>query len=133
MKNLFTYLSLVSLFVLVLLAVPRVSLAQEAVLDPVCLNNPQATLCKDNATPQTPGNNSILGPNGVVTKAAGIITIVVGIASVLMILIGAVQYVISGGDPARLNKAKDTIIYALVGMVITLLSRAIITFVLNKL
>ena len=132
MKHLLTSLYVLVSLGLTLVAAPVIVSAQ-GVLDPVCVNNPQATLCKDNATKQSPDSNSIFGPDGVVTKIAGIIALVTGIASVLMIIIGAIQYAISGGDPARLNRAKDTILFALIGLMIALLARLIISFVLNKL
>jgi hypothetical protein len=103
------------------------------VISPVCTQTPDATLCKDNEAGQTADCNALFGPCGVLTKAAKLLTIVVAIASVIMIIIGGIQYVISSGDPTNIGNAKNTILYAIIGLVIALLARGIISFVLVKL
>lgn len=125
-------LSIASLFMGSALLLP-VSVGAVEVLDPVCQNNPSATVCKDNSKNQEINDNSLFGPNGVLTKVARLIAIVVGVAAVIMIIVSGIQYVFSSGDPARLNKAKDTLLFALVGLVVAMMSQAIIAFVLNKL
>ena len=56
-----------------------------------------------------------------------------GIIAVIMIIIGGVQYTTSQGDSAKLQKAKNTIMYGIIGLVVVLLSFAIVSFVLNGL
>ncbi len=56
---------------------------------------------------------------------------ILGAIAVLIIVIAAMQYVISAGDPQKVAKAKDSIIYALVGLVVAILAFAIVTFVLD--
>lgn len=51
--------------------------------------------------------------------------------ALIYIVIGGVGYLTSGGDPGKLQKAKNTIAYALIGLVVTGLSQVIITFVFN--
>lgn len=106
--------------------------AQAQVLDPVCEGVSDATVCQDN-TEQDAGSNALYGPNGVLTKAAEIIATIVGIASVIVIIIGGFRYVLATGDPSKLGAARATIIYALVGLLVALLAQAIIFFVLDKL
>lgn len=55
-----------------------------------------------------------------------------GAIAVLIIVIAGLQYVISAGDPQKVNKAKNTIIYALVGLAIAILSYAIVAFVFER-
>ena len=55
----------------------------------------------------------------------------VGILAVVFIIIGGVNYTISQGDPGKVAKAKNTILYAIVGLVVALLAFAITQFVLN--
>lgn len=106
----------------------------EEVLLPVCTAETQeATACIENKQTQTTGNNSLYGPNGVLTKAASLVATLVGIASVIMIIIGGIQYVISAGDPTNVQNAKNTILYAIIGLVVALLARTIILFVLVRL
>jgi hypothetical protein len=54
---------------------------------------------------------------------------IVGAISVIMIIVGALRYVLSAGDGKNTAAAKDTILYAIVGLVIALSAYAIITFV----
>lgn len=57
----------------------------------------------------------------------------VGIASVIMIIYGGIMYVISAGDSGKITKAKSILIYAVVGLVISILSYAIVQFVVDNL
>jgi hypothetical protein len=57
---------------------------------------------------------------------------VVGVASVIMLIVGGLRYVLSGGDPKNTQAAKDTILYAVVGIVVALLAYAIANFVLGQ-
>ena len=57
----------------------------------------------------------------------------VGIIATIVIIIGGVFYMTSQGDPSKLAKAKNTIMYGIIGLVVVLLSFAIVSFVLNGL
>ena len=57
----------------------------------------------------------------------------IGILAIVFIIIGGVHYTTSQGDPGKVAKAKSTILYAIIGLVIALLAFAITTFVLNSL
>lgn len=57
---------------------------------------------------------------------------VLGIVTVGMIILGAVQYTTSQGDPAKATKARNTILYGVIGLVIALLAFAIVNFVLRN-
>lgn len=59
------------------------------------------------------------------------ITFVVGLIAVIMIVIGGIFYAISAGDPGKVKKAKDTIMYGIIGLIVALLAFAIINFVLQ--
>ena len=86
------------------------------------------------------GVNSI-NPEGTSTKSLTdmikiILTAVftvIGMVAVVMIILGGVNYATSQGDPAKATKAKNTIMYAVIGLVITLLAIAIVNFVLSSL
>lgn len=70
---------------------------------------------------------------GTVTNIINVILYVVGILAVVMIVIGGVQYTTSGGDQAAVTKAKNTILYGIVGLVVAILAYAIVNFVLKQL
>ncbi len=56
----------------------------------------------------------------------------IGIIAVLIIAIAGLTYVLSNGDPARIGKAKDAILYAIIGLVVSILSFAIVSFVVGR-
>jgi type IV secretory pathway VirB2 component (pilin) len=55
-----------------------------------------------------------------------------GIIAVIMIIVGGLMYSLSAGDSKKAGTAKDTILYAVIGLVITLLAGAIVNFVLGR-
>ncbi|MBR5408525.1 hypothetical protein IK112_01080 [Candidatus Saccharibacteria bacterium] len=57
---------------------------------------------------------------------------VIGFVAVVMIIMGGVQYTTSSGDTAKVTKAKNTIMYGVIGLVIALLAFAIVNFVLQN-
>lgn len=58
---------------------------------------------------------------------------VIGFVAVLMIIYGGFLYTTSAGDSSKVTKAKNTIMYGIVGLVIALLAFAIVNFVLKSL
>jgi hypothetical protein len=102
------------------------------VLQPGCEGVTNSTLCGEAQKNQTIQDNGLFGVNGILNKAANFLLVIVGIAAVIMIMIGGIQYVLSSGDPQRINGAKDMIIYALVGLVVALIAKGIIAFVINR-
>lgn len=121
---------LASFALLLLLLVPQTTVATTAAYTPLgdaCKaagNKPAA--CSDNK------GTSLTGSNGIIAKAANIIALVAGISAVIIIVISGIMYITSGGDPQSVSRAKNTLIYAVVGLVIVVLARTIITFVLSK-
>lgn len=56
----------------------------------------------------------------------------IGVVAVLIITIAGFQYVISRGDPQKTAKAKDAILYAVIGLVVAILGGAIVNLVIKK-
>lgn len=56
-----------------------------------------------------------------------------GAFAVIMIIYGGILYALSSGDATKTKKAKDTILYAVIGLAVALLSYAIVTYVVTKL
>ncbi len=56
---------------------------------------------------------------------------IIGIVAVVMIIIGGFNMMISSGDPGKVKKGKDTILYGIIGLVIALLAFAIVNFVIT--
>ena len=61
------------------------------------------------------------------------VTFAIGIVIVIVIVLAGVSYATSQGDPAKVKKAKDAIIYGIIGLLIVLLAWAIIGFVVGVL
>lgn len=97
--------------------------------DPNDPNRPST--CDDNELGQT--TNPISGPNGILLRAGSILAWVIGAASVIMIIIGGIKYVTSSGDTNSVNSAKQTILYAAIGVVVSLMAQGIIYFVIKRL
>lgn len=71
--------------------------------------------------------------NTIVTTIINTVIFVVGMLAVVMIILGGINYATSQGDPSKVNKAKSTIMYGIIGLVICLLSYAIVSFILQSL
>lgn len=52
-----------------------------------------------------------------------------GLLSVIFIIIGGIKYVLSGGDSSGIKSAKETITYAIVGLIVTLLAFGIVNYI----
>lgn len=87
--------------------------------------NAEAAVCNvDNEDP-------ISGTNGLLANIANIVAYVAGAASIILIIVAAIRFITSGGDPGGVKKARDTIVYALIGIAIVVLARTIIYYVVN--
>lgn len=65
-------------------------------------------------------------------RIINIFSLVVGVVSVIMIIVGGFRYIISGGDSSSVQGAKNTILYAIVGLIIVVFAQVIIRFVLTN-
>lgn len=74
---------------------------------------------------------NLVGPDGVFTQVTNTVLYIVGIVSVIMLIYGGLRYVISGGDSKKVTDAKNTILYAIIGLIISVLAFAIVNFVIN--
>lgn len=70
--------------------------------------------------------------DGIVRTALNLLSVVAGIAAVIMIIIAGIRYATSGGDSSGISGAKNTIIYAIVGLAIVALAQLIVKFVLAE-
>lgn len=74
----------------------------------------------------------LFGNAGVFSEISNVLLFVVGAIAVIMIVIGGLRYVISGGDSTQVTAAKNTIMYALIGIIIAILAYAAVNFVVNS-
>ena len=75
----------------------------------------------------------LFGDGGVFKQITNTLIYIVGVIAVVMLVFGGIKYVISGGDAKKVTDAKNTVLYAIIGLVIAFVSYAIVTFVISAL
>lgn len=74
------------------------------------------------------GNTDLMSTiNTVINVVLGIVALI----AVIMIIIGGISFITSQGDSAKVTKAKNTVLYGVIGLVVALLAFAIVNFVLG--
>lgn len=111
----------VNVFVFALPAVANAQTTKAAVCEGVGLAS--------DGTCVTTGGSDV---GGIIKTVVQILSIIVGAVAVIMVIIGGLKYVTSNGDSSSISSAKNTIIYALVGLTIALLAQVLVKFVIGK-
>ncbi|MBA3758806.1 TrbC/VirB2 family protein [Candidatus Saccharibacteria bacterium] len=70
--------------------------------------------------------------NSLIAKVINIFSLVVGVVAVIMIIVAGFRYITSGGDSNNVTSAKNTILYAIIGLIIVALAQFIVKFVLER-
>lgn len=78
-----------------------------------------------------PGGGTTTDLNDMIKSVLNWVFGIIGIVAVIMIIIGGFNMMISSGDPGKVKKGKDTILYGIIGLVIAILAFAIVNFVIN--
>lgn len=91
-------------------------------IDEACVASPTSPICQDDTD-----------VNDIVMIVVNTLLFVIGIISVIMIIIGGIMYTTSAGDSGAVTKAKNTILYAVIGLVVALLAFAIVNWVVSQL
>ena len=108
--------------------------------------DPQGSICRgantlkidaSDANASTDCNNNEDGNptdkvNTLITQIINIFSVIVGIVAVIFIIYGGFKYITSGGDSGNVTGAKNTILYAIIGLIIVALAQFIVRFVLSK-
>lgn len=71
--------------------------------------------------------------NEIVHTIVNLLSAIVGIVAVIMIIVGGFRYITSGGNDTSVTAAKNTILYAVIGLVIVALAQVLVRFTLSKL
>ncbi len=82
--------------------------------------------------------NEVCGNDGntvfkILGNVINLLLVVAGFVSILMIIIGGITYTTSAGDANQTKRGKDTVLYAVIGLIVSIMSFAIVNFVLSKL
>jgi len=75
--------------------------------------------------------DQLFGDGSIFTTIVNVLLFVIGAISVIMLIIGGIRYTISNGDSGSVTAAKNTIMYALIGLAIAFLAFAIVNWVLG--
>lgn len=117
------------------LLVPAVASAANnntATFGGVCSGTDLTTSGAKNSNCSSESNQATTKINSLLTSIINVASVLVGLVSVLFIIVGGFKYITSGGDTNNMASAKNTIIYALVGLVIVALAQFLVHFVLGK-
>lgn len=74
----------------------------------------------------------LFGDGGIFQTITNVLLFIIGAISVIMLIIGGIRYVVSGGDQAAVTSAKNTILYAVVGIIVAILAYALVNFVITS-
>lgn len=70
--------------------------------------------------------------NNIISEVINFFSVIIGVVAVLMIIVGGFRYIISGGDSGNVTSAKNTILYAIIGLLIVVFAQFIVKFILSK-
>ncbi len=79
------------------------------------------------------GPTNLTGEGGVFTTIVNVLLFIIGAVSVVMLIYGGIRYTTSGGNANNVTAAKNTIMYAIIGLVIAIFAFAIVNFVVGEL
>ena len=92
----------------------------------ICSNgNESSVYCKNKNTGETQ-------VNGIIKTIVEVLLTAVGVISIIMIVIGGIMFALSSGDAQKAAKARNTVLYAVVGLAVSLFASAIVNFVFNR-
>ena len=92
----------------------------------ICSNgNENSVYCKNKNTGETQ-------VNGIIKTIVEVLLTAVGAISIIMIVIGGIMFALSSGDTQKAAKARNTVLYAVVGLAVSLFASAIVNFVFNR-
>lgn len=74
----------------------------------------------------------LFGDTGIFKTITNVLLFIIGAISVIMLIIGGIRYVVSGGDSGAVTAAKNTILYAVIGIIVALLAYALVNFVITS-
>lgn len=74
---------------------------------------------------------TLFGDAGIITTATNFLLFIAGALAVIMLIWGGIRYTVSGGNASAVTAAKNTILYAIVGLIIAFLAFAAVNWVLG--
>ena len=78
------------------------------------------------------GTDATTKINNIVHTVVNLLSAVVGIVAVIMIIVGGLRYITSGGNDTGVTSAENTILYAIIGLIIVAFAQVLVRFTLSK-
>ncbi len=76
--------------------------------------------------------DELTGGEGIFTQIVNVMLFIIGAVAVIMLIIGGIRYTTSNGDANQVTAAKNTILYAIIGIIVAILAYAIVNFVVTS-
>lgn len=114
-------------------------LAVVAVVSPLAVTPAVGAACDDSNLSASSGvdcargedvPDRLFGDGSIFTTIVNVMLFIIGAISVIMLIIGGIRYTVSAGDSGNVTAAKNTIMYALIGLAVAFLAFAIVNWVL---
>lgn len=113
-----------------------VSVQAQSTLDPICDEYPDddtaPEICRESGETRD-DDASDSSALDFLLEVVDVLLLGITIVAVIMLIVGGLKYMTSTGEPAKTTSARNTIIYALVGIVVAVFARVIVLFVLDRL
>lgn len=114
-----------------LIAIPLPATAQQQILDDIdaqCAQAPESAVCKD----RNPGSNPVSGSDGIILQVTRFVAYITGTIAVIIMIIAGIRFITSHGDPQSVTSARNTILYAVIGLIVIVLAQALVAFIINN-
>lgn len=136
-RKIFLLPIMLSLFIVQSLMLVPASVSGESVdvFKDVCnVNNnaKEGAACQDKKLGAAGDGNPLYGPDGIITRIVDIISILVGFAAVISIIVAGLRYITSGNNPENVNNSRELIIYAAIGLLVVASAQLLVKFVLKE-
>lgn len=120
--------------ILTLFTVASLLFAGMAALSPVAVfaADPRDEVCKGIDAASGNGCYTDISLTAVIRNLINVFSVIVGIVAVVMIVVAGFKYITSGGDSGNMTSAKNTLVYAIIGLVVAALAQVIVRFVLQS-
>lgn len=89
-------------------------------------------IIQSEATNIAGSSDPFFGTGGVVTVVVDKLSFAVGVAAVIMLIVGGLRFITSAGDPQSAKAARNTVLYAIIGMIVAFVAQLLVSFVLSK-
>lgn len=116
--------------VLSVFAVPQTAGAAYDVFDAACSSS--TTKAESPTCASRTATNPLTGPNGMLMTIAFVISLIAGFTALIVIMLSGAKYIMAGGDAQKATAARNTLIGAVIGLVIIVSASLIITFVVSR-